>query len=116
MRSLVKPGASTLDLEKAAVRASQIGAKPAFKAITGFLCAMRFGQQRGGAWHSSPKRILKEEILFLSTLSIRGRLLRDAAITVPVGEKIDPDTARLLRLLKPLCTRHRVFGGGNPGD
>ena len=45
----------------------------------------------------SPKRVLKEgDIVSLDFGAVVDGYYGDAAITVPVGEKIDPDTARLL--------------------
>jgi len=101
MRSLVKPGASTLDLEKAAVaRLAKLGAKPAFKGYHGFPCVL-CASVNSEVVHGipSPKRILKEgDIVSLDFGAFVDGYCGDAAITVPVGEKIDPDTARLLRV------------------
>jgi methionyl aminopeptidase len=47
----------------------------------------------------SPKRVLKEgDIVSLDCGAILDGYYGDAAITVPVGETIDPDTARLLKV------------------
>jgi methionyl aminopeptidase len=100
-RSLVKPGATTLDLEKAAVaRLAKLGAKPAFKGYHGFPCVL-CTSVNSEVVHGIPsaKRVLKEgDIVSLDFGAIVNGFFGDAAITVPVGEKIDPQTARLLRV------------------
>jgi len=101
VRSLVKPGATTLDLEKAAeARVKQLGAKPAFKGYHGFPCVL-CTSVNSEVVHGipSPKRVLKEgEIVSLDFGAVIDGYYGDAAITVPVGEKIDPETARLVRV------------------
>ncbi len=54
VRSHVKPGATTLDLEKAAeARIAELGAKAGLQGISRVsLRAVHLGQQRGGARHS----------------------------------------------------------------
>ena len=100
-RSLVKPGATTLDLEKAAVaRLAKLGAKPAFKGYHGFPCVL-CTSVNSEVVHGIPsaKRVLKEgDIVSVDFGAIVNGFFGDAAITVPVGEKIDPQTARLLRV------------------
>jgi methionyl aminopeptidase len=101
VRGLVKPGATTLDLEKAAeARIAELGAKPAFKGYHGFPCVL-CTSVNSEVIHGipSPKRVLKEgDIVSVDCGAILDGYYGDAAITVPVGEKIDPDTARLLRV------------------
>jgi methionyl aminopeptidase len=100
-RSLVKPGVTTLDLEKAAVaRLAKLGAKPAFKGYHGFPCVL-CTSVNSEVVHGIPsaKRVLKEgDIVSVDFGAIVEGFFGDAAITVPVGEKIDPQTARLLRV------------------
>jgi methionyl aminopeptidase len=101
VRSHVKPGATTLDLEKvAAARIGELGAKPAFKGYHGFPCVL-CTSVNSEVVHGIPssKRVLKEgDIVSVDCGAIVNGYFGDAAITVPVGEKIDPDTARLLRV------------------
>src|SRR5271157_4124434 len=101
VRSMVKPGATTLDLEKAAeAKIAEMGAKPAFKGYHGFPCVL-CTSVNSEVVHGipSPKRVLKEgDIVSLDCGAILDGYYGDAAITVPVGEKIDPDTARLLQV------------------
>jgi methionyl aminopeptidase len=99
VRGLVRPGATTLDLEKAAeARCNELGAKPAFKGYHGFPCVL-CTSVNSEVVHGIPsaKRVLKEgEIVSVDFGAFVDGYCGDAAITVPVGEKIDPKTARLL--------------------
>jgi methionyl aminopeptidase len=101
VRSKVRPGATTLDLENAAEeRIAALGAKPAFKGYHGFPCCL-CTSINSEVVHGIPsaKRVLKEgDIVSVDCGAIVDGFFGDAAITVAVGEKIDPDTARLLRV------------------
>jgi methionyl aminopeptidase len=99
VRGLVKPGATTLDLEKAAeARLTELGVKAAFKGYHGFPCVL-CTSVNSEVVHGIPsaKRVLKEgDIVSVDFGVVVDGYYGDAAITVPVGEKIDPTTARLL--------------------
>jgi len=101
VRGQIKPGATTLDLEKAAEeRTKKLGARPAFKGYHGFPCCL-CTSVNSEVVHGIPsaKRILKEgEIVSVDFGAFVDGYCGDAAITVPVGEKIDPKTARLLKV------------------
>ena len=101
VRGLVKPGVTTLDLEKAAeARIKDLGAKPAFKGYHGFPCVL-CTSVNSEVVHGIPsqKRVLKEgDIVSVDCGAVVDGFFGDAAITVAVGEKIAPDTARLLRV------------------
>jgi methionyl aminopeptidase len=101
VRSRVKPGATTLDLENAAEkRIAELGAKPAFKGYHGFPCVL-CTSVNSEVVHGIPsaRRVLKEgDIVSVDCGAVIDGYYGDAAITVPVGEKIDPKTARLLRV------------------
>jgi methionyl aminopeptidase len=101
VRGLVKPGATTLDLEKAAeARIRELGAKPAFKGYHGFPCVL-CTSVNSEVVHGIPsaKRVLQEgEIVSVDCGAVIDGYFGDAAITVPVGEKIDPQTARLVKV------------------
>src|SRR5579863_264573 len=101
VRSMVKPGATTLDLENAAdAKLKELGAKPAFKGYHGFpavLCTSVNSEVVHGI--PSAKRVLKEgDIVSVDCGAVLDGYYGDAAITVPVGEKIDPTTARLVEV------------------
>jgi methionyl aminopeptidase len=101
VRSHVKPGATTLDLEKAAEAGlAERGAKAAFKGYHGYPCVL-CTSVNSEVVHGIPskKRVLKEgDIVSLDFGAVVDGYFGDAAITVPVGEKISPETARLLRV------------------
>ncbi len=101
VRSHVKPGATTLDLEKVAeARLAELGAKPAFKGYHGYPCVL-CTSVNSEVVHGIPskKRVLKEgDIVSLDFGAVIDGYFGDAAITVPVGEKIAPGTAQLLRV------------------
>ena len=101
VRGHVKPGATTLDLDRAAEAGlAEFGAKAAFKGYHGYpavLCTSVNSEVVHGI--PSAKRVLKEgDIVSLDFGAVVDGYFGDSAITVPVGEKIDPDTARLLRV------------------
>ena len=101
VRGLVQPGASTLDLEKAAeARTKELGARPAFKGYHGFPCCL-CTSINSEVVHGIPsaKRVLKEgEIVSVDFGAFVEGYCGDAAITVPVGKKIDPRTAQLVEV------------------
>ena len=101
VRGMVKPGTTTLDLENAAdKRIAELGAKAAFKGYHGFpavLCTSINSEVVHGI--PSAKRVLREgDIVSIDCGAIIDGYYGDAAITVPVGEKIDPKTDRLLKV------------------
>ena len=116
VRGLVKPGATTLDLEKAAeARIKELGAKPAFKGYHGFPCVL-CTSVNSEVVHGIPsqKRVLKEgDIVSVDCGAIVDGYYGDAAITVPVGENIHPDTARLLRVTE--ASLHAGIAAVRPG-
>jgi methionyl aminopeptidase len=101
VRSHVKPGATTLDLEKVAeARIKELGARPAFKGYHGYPCVL-CTSVNSEVVHGIPskKRVLKEgDIVSVDCGAVIDGYFGDAAITVPVGERIAPDAERLLRV------------------
>lgn len=116
VRNQVKPGATTLDLEKAAEkRIAELGAKPAFKGYHGFPCVL-CTSINSEVVHGIPskRRVLKEgDIVSVDCGAVIDGFYGDAAITVPVGEKIAPDTARLLKVTE--ASLHRAIEAVKPG-
>ena len=95
------PGVTTKELDTVSrERIVKAGAKPAFLGYRGYpatLCISINNEVVHGI--PSAKRKLKEgDIVSLDLGCIVDGFYGDAAITVPVGEKIAPDTARLLRV------------------
>lgn len=102
VRSLVKPGVSTLELDQAAEKhIASRGAKPAFKGYHGFpatLCTSVNGEVVHGI--PNAKRVLKAgEIVSIDCGAVINGYYGDSAITVAVGE-IKPETERLLEVTK----------------
>ncbi len=121
VRSHVKPGATTLDLEKVAEkRIAELGAKPAFKGYHGYPCVL-CTSINSEVVHGIPskKRALKEgDIVSVDCGAVIDGFFGDAAITVPVGEKIAPDTERLLKVTEASLQRaiEAVKPGATLGD
>lgn len=101
VRGLVKPGLTTLDLEKAAeAKILELGAKPAFKGYHGYPCVL-CTSINGEVVHGipSPRRVLKEgDVVSVDCGAFVEGWCGDSAITVPVGEKIEPTVRRLLEV------------------
>ncbi len=99
VRGKVKPGVTTLDLEKAAeARLKELGVKAAFKGYHGYPC-MLCTSVNSEVVHGIPssKRVLKEgDIVSVDFGVVIDGYYGDAAITVPVGA-IDDKAARLLK-------------------
>jgi methionyl aminopeptidase len=100
VRSKVKPGVTTFDLEKAAEsRLKELGVKAAFKGYHGYPCVL-CTSVNSEVVHGipSPKRMLKQgDIVSVDFGVVVDGYYGDSAITVPVGE-IDENAARLLRV------------------
>ena len=115
VRGLVKPGVTTLDLEKAAeAHILSRGAKPAFKGYHGFPCVL-CTSVNGEVVHGIPnaKRVLHEgEIVSVDCGAFVGGYCGDAAITVAVGQ-ISTDAARLMRVTE--ASLHAAIGVVRPG-
>jgi methionyl aminopeptidase len=116
VRGLVKPGATTLDLERAAeAHIKAAGAIPAFKGYHGYPCVL-CTSINSEVVHGIPsqKRILKEgDIVSVDCGAVIEGYFGDAAITVPVGQKIDPDTARLVKVTE--ASLHAGIAAVRPG-
>ncbi len=116
VRRMVKPGATTLDLEKAAeARMKELGAKPAFKGYHGFPCVL-CTSVNSEVVHGIPsaKRTLKEgDIVSVDCGAVVDGYYGDSAITVPVGQKIAPETARLLKVTED--SLHKAISVVKPG-
>ena len=116
LRGMVKPGVTTMDLEKAAAdRIAEMGVKAAFKGYGGYPCVL-CASINSEVVHGIPsaKRVLKEgDIVSLDFGVFVDGYCGDSAITVAVGEKIDPDTARLLKVTE--ASLHAAIKVVKPG-
>ena len=99
VRDQVKPGATTLDLERAAEqKLAELGAKAAFKGYHGYPCVLCTSVNHEVV-HGIPSanRTLREgDIVSIDCGPIVDGFYGDSAITVPVGTRIDPTTRKLL--------------------
>ncbi|HEX9119535.1 MAG TPA: type I methionyl aminopeptidase [Terriglobales bacterium] len=101
VRAMVKPGVSTMDLERAAEKKiKELGAKPAFKGYYDYPCVLCTSvNQEIVHGIPSPKRLLKEgDIVSIDCGVVLDGYYGDAAITVPVGEKLAPEVQKLLEV------------------
>ena len=101
VRTLVRPGVTTMDLEEAAeARIRELGAKPAFKGYYDYPCVLCTSVNHEIV-HGIPsrKRVLKDgDIVSIDCGVVLDGYYGDAAITVPVGEKVDEKLAKLLEI------------------
>src|SRR5487761_1613297 len=101
LRNEIAPGMTTLDLEKIAeAKITEAGAVSAFKGYHGFPCVL-CTSINSEVVHGIPskKRVLKEgDIVSVDCGAVIDGYFGDAAITIPVGEKVAPQTAELLRV------------------
>src|SRR5713226_5773301 len=99
LRSMVAPGVTTMDLEKAAERKiKESGAKPAFKGYYDYPCVLCTSVNEEIV-HGIPseKRALKEgDIVSIDCGVVLEGYYGDAAITVPVSESVKPELRKLL--------------------
>jgi methionyl aminopeptidase len=101
VRAMVKPGVTTMDLERAAEKKiRELGAKPAFKGYYDYPCVLCTSvNQEIVHGIPSPKRMLKEgDIVSIDCGVVLDGYYGDAAITVPVGEKLAPEVQKLLEV------------------
>jgi methionyl aminopeptidase len=101
VREHAKPGASTQDLENAAVaKMDELGAKPAFKGYRGYPCVLCTSVNEEVV-HGIPsaERVLRDgDIVSIDTGVIIDGFYGDSAITVAVGDKVNPRVKRLLEV------------------
>lgn len=100
IREKVRPGITTLDLEKFVVRRlKELGTRPAFKGYRGYPCCL-CASVNDEVIHGIPteRRTLKEgDILSLDMGVVQDGYYGDSAITVPVGA-ISESAQRLLKV------------------
>jgi len=101
LRTLVVPGASTMDLERAAEqKMKDLGVKPAFKGYFDYPCVLCTSINEEIV-HGIPsaKRVLKAgDIVSIDCGVVLDGYYGDAAITVPVGDSLSPELKKLLEV------------------
>src|SRR5258707_1953303 len=99
VRTLVAPGVTTMDLERAAEKKfAELGAKPAFKGYYDYPCVLCTSVNEEIV-HGIPseKRTLKDgDIVSIDCGVVLDGYYGDAAITVPVSEAVKPELRKLL--------------------
>jgi methionyl aminopeptidase len=101
METLVSPGVSTMDLEKAAEkRIREAGAKPAFKGYYDYPCVLctSINQEVVHGIPSSDRVLVAGDIVSIDCGVVLDGYYGDAAITVPVGDDIAPEIAKLVKV------------------
>ncbi len=103
VRAHVKAGASTLDLEQAAVeKIAESGAVPAFKGYRGYPCVLCTSVNEEVV-HGIPSadRVLQDgDIVSIDCGVVIDGYYGDSAITVPVGAKVSDRARRLLEVTR----------------
>src|SRR5262244_921048 len=101
IRTLVKPGATTMDLERAAEKQMKdLGAKPAFKGYFDYPCVLCTSINEEIV-HGIPseRRMLKAgDIVSVDCGVVLDGYYGDSAITVPVGQEVRPELQKLLKV------------------
>src|SRR6202142_3623582 len=101
LRTLVAPGVTTMDLERAAEKKiKELGAKPAFKGYYDYPCVLCTSINEEIV-HGIPseKRMLKAgDIVSIDCGVVFDGYYGDAAITVPVGETLAAEVKKLLEV------------------
>jgi methionyl aminopeptidase len=121
IRPLVRPGSTTLDLEKAAeAKLKELGAAPAFKGYHGYPCVLCTSVNHEVV-HGIPsgERVLAEgDIVSVDCGAVIDGFYGDAAVTIAVGERIAPGTRKLLDVTEASLGRaiREVKPGATLGD
>ena len=101
VRSVVAPGITTMDLERAAEKKiRELGAKPAFKGYYNYPCVLCTSVNEEIV-HGIPseRRALKAgDIVSIDCGVVLDGYYGDAAITVPVGDALAPEMRKLLEV------------------
>jgi methionyl aminopeptidase len=121
LRSMVKSGVTTMDLERAAEKKiKELGAKPAFKGYYDYPCVLCTSVNEEIV-HGIPseRRVLKEgDIVSIDCGAVLDGYYGDAAITVPVGDGLRPELKKLLEVTEAslYCGIEQARIGNSVGD
>src|ERR1700723_1201510 len=121
LRTLVAPGVTTMDWERAAdKKIKELGAKPAFKGYYDYPCVLCTSVNEEIV-HGIPseKRVLQEgDIVSIDCGVVLDGYYGDAAITVPVGKALKPELQKLLAVTEASLYRgiEQVRIGNSIGD
>ncbi|MGB6130811.1 MAG: type I methionyl aminopeptidase [Acidobacteriaceae bacterium] len=101
VRRAVKPGASTLDLERvAAAKVEELGATPAFMGYHGYPCVLctSINNEVVHGIPSAVRRLRDGDVVSIDTGVVIDGYFGDSAITVAVGNKVSEKTRKLLEV------------------
>jgi methionyl aminopeptidase len=121
LRSMVAPGVTTMDLERAAEKKiAELGAKPAFKGYFDYPCVLCTSVNEEIV-HGIPseKRALKDgDIVSIDCGVVLDGYYGDAAITVPVSDAVKPELRKLLTVTEESLYRgiDQALIGNSVGD
>src|SRR2546421_8836042 len=108
VRTLVAPGVSTMDLERAAEKKiKELGAKPAFKGYYDYPCVLCTSVNEEIV-HGIPseKRMLQDgDIVSIDCGVVLDGYYGDAAVTLPVGKSVSGELQKLLDVTKAALYR-----------
>ena len=121
LKAAVKPGVSTMDLERIAAKMIQeAGAKPAFKGYYDYPCVLctSINQEIVHGIPSEKRKLAVGDIVSIDCGVILDGYYGDAAITVAVGTEIAPDLRKLLEVTEASLYRgiEQARVGNNVGD
>ncbi len=121
LKAAVKPGVSTMDLERIAAKMIQnAGAKPAFKGYYDYPCVLctSINQEIVHGIPSEKRKLSVGDIVSIDCGVILDGYYGDAAITVAVGTEIAPDLRKLLEVTEASLYRgiEQARVGNNVGD
>src|SRR5258708_25890434 len=121
LKIAVKPGVSTMDLERIAAKMIQdAGAKPAFKGYYACPCVLctSINQEIVHGIPSEKRKLAVGDIVSIDCGVILDGYYGDAAITVAVGTEIAPDLRKLLEGTEASLYRgiQQARVGNNVGD
>jgi len=121
VKAAVKPGVSTMDLERIAAKMIQdAGAKPAFKGYYDYPCVLctSINQEIVHGIPSEKRKLAVGDIVSIDCGVILDGYYGDAAITVAVGTEIAPDLLKLLEVTEASLYRgiEQARVGNNVGD
>ncbi len=121
LRSLVKPGVTTMDLEVAAARMiEEMGAVPAFKGYHGYPCVL-CTSVNSEVVHGIPSRsrVLREgDIVSVDCGVLLDGYFGDSAVTFAVGERVQNKARKLLEVTEASLEKaiQEVKVGATLGD
>jgi methionyl aminopeptidase len=117
LRTVVAPGISTMDLERAAAeKIQELGAKPAFKGYYDYPCVLCTSINEEIV-HGIPsdKRVLRAgDIVSIDCGVVLDGYYGDAAITVPVDGSLKPELQKLLEVTE--ASLYKGIEQARPGN